>query len=244
MIVVLAGLLGGTLGFAASAVLAIWYAKAKGISSIDGAHGYLAVVAGIVGGLIASILAMILCLRWQGVTNLGSLITSTLSGGLTIAILAACLFGAYWLSIPKRLNQNGTAPQLLFEIVPPAGFEPKLKRLRASLHCNSQERPEVQLSSANDDSENGLHTISGRVELIYRASWRLIALDLAEDRSILFRLRLPSDPTQSAKLREWSQWYTADEVKTFSQHDAEQAKTEPSEFKIRYRIEFWREPRQ
>jgi hypothetical protein len=58
--VVIAGLLGGAVGFATSALLAIEFAKAKGVSAREGAHGYLGFVAGMGGGLITLILSMIL----------------------------------------------------------------------------------------------------------------------------------------------------------------------------------------
>ena len=242
IIVVGAGLLGGVTGFAVSAIIAIWLAKANGVSSMEGAHGYLGMVAGIGGGLIALVLSMFLALRWQGVTNLGSLIAGTLGGGLTIFGLTAFAFGIYWLSVPKLLNRNGASPQLYFEIIPPAGFEAEPETLKASLNCNSQERPAVYLSPEFEKSEDGKTVLSGRVELYYRASWRLIALELPDQRSILFKLWIPADPTTSAKHRKWSEWYIADEVNLPGQSQPVRVKSEADAFKIRYRIEFWIEP--
>ena len=169
-IVVGAGLLGGVVGFAISAAFAIWLAKAYGVSAREGAHGYLGIVAGIGGGLIALVLSMILALRLQGVNNAGSLITGTLGGGLTIVVLAAIAIGFYWQSVPSLLNRQGASPQMYFEIIPPAGFEAEPSTLRASLNCNSQERPEVYLSHELEKSEAGQTVLSGRVELYYRAS--------------------------------------------------------------------------
>lgn len=74
IIVVGAGLLSRVIGFAVSAIIAIRMAIAKGVSSREGAHGYLGMAVGIGGGLIALVLSMILALRLQGLTNLGSLI--------------------------------------------------------------------------------------------------------------------------------------------------------------------------
>ncbi|MEQ1825851.1 MAG: hypothetical protein ABL921_07880 [Pirellula sp.] len=243
LIVVGSGLVGGAIGFAASATLAIWLANAKGVSSMEGAPGYLGMAAGMVGGLIALVLSMILALRLQGVTNVSSLIAGTLGGCLSIVVLAALAFGVYWLSVPKLLNRNGASPQMYFEINPPAGFEVEPSKIRASLNTNSAERPEVRLSPELRVSDDGQAVLSGQVELYYRASWRLIAVELPDGRSILFKLRFPADPTTAAKHRRWSEWYTADEVNMPGQSQAVRVKSESDAFKIRYRIEFWMEPR-
>lgn len=243
LIVVGAGILGGFIGFAVSAIIAIWLAKEMGVSSMEGAHGYLGMVAGICGGVIASILSMPLTLRFQGITNIGQLVSGTFIGMLVIVTLAVIGFGIYWLSIPKLLNRNGASPQMVFEIIPPAGSAVDPSTMKASLNCNSEERPTVYLTPELEKSEEGQTVMSGRVELYYRASWRLLALELPNQRSILFKIRLPADPTTSAKQREWSQWFTADQVNMPGESQAVAVKSESDKFQIRYRIEFWMEPR-
>jgi hypothetical protein len=198
--------------------------------------------AGIVGGPIGMVLSIILALRWQGVTNVGSLIAGTLGAVLTIVVLATIAFGIYWFSVPKLLNRNGAPPQMHFEIMPPAGFEAVPATMKASLHCNSKERPDVYLSPELEKSEDGQTVLSGRVELFYRAAWRLMALELPDQRVILFKLRFPADPTTAATYRTWSEWYTADEVNLPGQPQPDRVKSESDAFKIRYRIEFWMEP--
>lgn len=243
LIVVGAGLLGSAFGFAVSCFLAVWLAQAVGVSSREGAHGYIGLVAGIAGGLVALVLSMVLALHRQGVTNLASLVAGTLGGVLTILLIAASAFGIYWQSVPKLLNRNGASPQLFFEIVPPDGFEADSTEMKASLSCNSQERPDIQLSPDLKKTDDGETVVSGLVELYYRATWRLIALELPDRRTISFKLRLPADPTYAAKHREWSQWYTADEVNSPGQSQSVPVKSTSDAFKIRYRIEFWMEPR-
>jgi hypothetical protein len=132
---------------------------------------------------------------------------------------------------------------MYFEIIPPAGFSADPSAIGASLSCNSKERPSVVLSPELGLSKEGLSVLSGRVELHYRASWRLLALELPDSRSILFQVRLPSDPTVGAKHRQWSPWYVADHVNYPGQSEPVRVNSDADSFKIRYRIEFWMEPK-
>jgi hypothetical protein len=172
LIVVGVGLLGGAIGFAVSASVALWWANAKGLSSMEGAHGYLGIFAGICGGLIALVFSMTLALRWQGVNGLGAVIQGVLGGGLTIVTLVVLGCGIYWLSVPKPLNRKGASPQLHFEIVPPAGVAVDPQHVEATLSCNSQERPEVFVSPELIQTDD-CAAISGRAELYYRDAFKI-----------------------------------------------------------------------
>lgn len=209
---------------------------------MEGAHGYLGFAAGMIGGVVGMVLGILIALRWQGVTGAGSLAAGSLKVGLTIAALAALAFGIYWLSIPKRLNRNGASPIMHFEVIPSAGFPADPSTVRASLNSNSEGRPEVHIAREWGKSEDGQSLFSGRVELYYRASWRLLVLDLPDKRALLFRLRLPADPTTAAKHRKWSDWYLADQVDPAGEGTPVNVKSEADSFKIRYRIDFWMEP--
>ena len=182
--VVGAGLLGGIIGFAVSAIIAIRMAIARGVSSREGAHGYLGMVAGIGGGLIVLVLSMILALRLQGVTNLGSLIAGTLGGGLTIFGLAAFAFGIYWLSVPKLLNRDGASPQLYFEII--RGLYSAYERTGQPLgldcvcgHCHRSDLADRGHYSFNDGGTNVNYRF-GNVSWLWRgrrirfSAWRYV----------------------------------------------------------------------
>ncbi len=237
LVVVAAGLLGGVVGFILCLTVALWVASAAGVSEREGAHGYLGFVAGLSGGLMAMIACMVVTLYWQGTTNVGSIAASCAIALGTIAAIAGCGAVLYWISIPKHLSPNGAPPVMHFEVRSAVEAIADPKRLKANLSCDSSERPEVQLADASQSAEDGMNVVMGQVELYYRASWRLLSLELPDGRTVLFKIRYPADPTKSAQYRQWSQWHAADDIQPAT--PAGPSDVDP--FEIRYRIEFWKE---
>jgi MFS family permease len=237
LIVVVLGLVGAAVGFAVAAVVAIFWAKAKGFSDREGAFGYLGIAAGFGGGVIGMILTMVVTLRWLGVTEFVPIVTGVLVAVVSILAFGGLIFAVYWIAQPKVLNRNGAPPQLCFEILPPEGVSLNPSTVELSLSENSEGRPQVHVNREMEKNEDGRTTLNGRVELYYRASWRLLALRLADQRSFLFRLRLSADPSTAAKYRKWSEWYPVDQVDLPGQAQPTAPKAGTEVYQIRYRIQ-------
>jgi hypothetical protein len=242
VIVILSGFLGAGIGFGLGLGIAIAMAGPLGIAPMEGAQGYFAVAVGLVAGLIGMILAMILALRWRGVTQAGPVMMGVGKAFGGVLLVAALSFGLYWLSQPQLLGRNGAAPQMYFEISPPAGVTTDPSAITMTMDLNAPGRPEVYWSKDLAKTDDGQSVLTGHVELYHRASWRLLALRFADKRSILFRVRFPADPTAAAKHRKWSEWYVADQVDLPGQSQPVAVTADSDKFKIRYRVEFWKDP--
>jgi hypothetical protein len=100
----------------------------------------------------------------------------------------------------------------------------------------------VYLAPEITSTADGSVVLSGRVELYYQATWRLLAIELPDERSILFKLSLPADPTLAAQHRLWSPWKLSDQVVLPGQATSTPVNSQSEAFLARYRVEFWLEP--
>src|SRR5438477_8277589 len=90
------GILGAVAGFMAGGAAAAGYASAVQMTTREGAAGYFTVAIGILAGLAGMVAAMVLTLRWRGVTGGWMLFGGTLASITGIVLLAAGSIGLYW----------------------------------------------------------------------------------------------------------------------------------------------------
>ena len=133
------------------------------------------------------------------------------------------------------LGTSGSGPPRLdFEIrLPPGATLPaNAGAIRIELSTERNSMPGEIFPARTREEENRV-VIAGSVELYYRSSWRLLALDMpAGEPSRIFRISLPARP---GHMREHGPWQRLDFVAD-SAGQPQAAPTSGETFEIRYRV--------
>ena len=185
---------------AIAAVIAGWY----GMSDFEGGRGMFAFLGvGPIGGLICMIAAIWLVLRvGHGSVPLGRALAQVVGvlGAIALAVGAG---------IAIRLGTldtytNTLPPMLEFEIRMPAAMAAvKPSDLSVELHTAKN----VGVGSLDDHweaSEDGKMMVSGRVEMAFKTSGRLLVLKMAGQPTRLYRLPFSRDPASMASFGMWT----------------------------------------
>jgi hypothetical protein len=232
VLALIAGIVGGGLGFALGTAAAGLVAAALGISSFEGASGYFAVfVGGPIGGLLGLVLAPLLVLRRAGHRRFAAV-----AGRLALVVvgvvgLGAAGVGAFWMMRPI-VNANGPAPQLVFEIRLPAGAaSPDLKASEIELQTSKNRMPATIEATRLD---GGRAVISGRVDLYFRVWQRMLVLTMPDKTDILFDISLGLSPPHA---KAFGAWQRADYVAERGKDQARRT-TAADQYDIRFRTEW------
>jgi len=232
LLALVAGVVGGGLGFGLGTAAAGLVAAALGITSFEGASGYFAVfIGGPIGGLLGLVLAPLLVLRRAGHRS-----AATLGGRLALVFvgviaIAAAVLGAFWVMRPL-VNANGPTPQLVFEIRLPPGVAPRdLKAASVELQTSKNLMPATVEKIRQED---GRAVISGRVDLYFRVWQRTLVLTMPDKTDILFDLSLGLSPSHT---RSPGAWRHADYLAEPGKNEARRT-TAADQYDIRYRVEW------
>ena len=227
-----AGIVAAVVGWLVSGTLAVWIAGLYGMSDFEGARGMFGFLAvGPIGGLIGMVVAIWLVLRRRrGAMPIGAMLGRVGIVLTAIAALVGALIGVRFLTIDTYTNE--LPPTLEFEIrLPPALTQSDRARVNVELHTDRN----VGTSIFRDPwsrTDDGSQIIAGLVPLAFKTTSRLLVLELPEEPTRLFRLRLSRNPGSTPTLGAWQR---ADFVDQTGQAEPVAApKDDPVE--LRYRV--------
>ena len=204
----LAGVVGTVVGWLAAALLAVAIGSALGVSDREGALAMSAFFAiGPIGGLTGLVLAVWFVMRRRrrkGLTATASHLGAAVAGVVVAAVLVA---GGFWLTRPFT-NGNGLPPELVFEILMPAGAKPPELVSRADALARrspielqtSENVMSAQISSVRMEGDRPI--VTGRVEMAFRARSRLLVFRQPGG-AVVFDIDLPRSPGHEAEFTPW-----------------------------------------
>ena len=200
-IAAVAGLVGFGGVFFIGALIASFAAGAFHLSTMEGARGYFAVLAGMLSGVLGFVAAVWLVLRRRGVRGvkvaLGGIAASAL-----IIVSAASAVGLWYSMQPHVLNRNGPEPLLRIEVRAPENIA-IFTDATAEL-TTDRNTADVVLEKPDETA-----TRRGYAPLYYRTSHRLLAVKFPNGGARLYNLRLPANPMPK-KYHAWSAWQKPD----------------------------------
>jgi len=232
LLALVAGVVGGGLGFGLGMVAAGLVAAALGITSFEGASGYFAVfIGGPIGGLLGLVLAPLLVLRRAGHRSAAALAGRIALVFVGVVAIGAAALGAFW-GMRPIVNANGPAPQLVFEIrLPPGVAPPNPKATSIELQTSKNQMPATLEKIRQED---GRAVIPGRVDLYFRVWQRMLVLTMPDKTDVLFDLSLGMSPSHTRSFGAWQRAsYLAEPGK-----DAARRTTAADHYDIRYRVEW------
>jgi len=229
LIAIVLGLVGAAISFFLGAAAASVIAGATHMSNMEGARGYFAVAAGLITGLIGMIVTMAVTVRWRGAASFTAGLGITFASLCGMVLVAAAGLGIYWLSTPHPIHRNGPPVYLKFQIAPPPGGRAlDISTWEVELDTDRNVAPGYW-----DRDAQSPPIASGRVEMYFRTSQRLLVIKAPDREARIFRLKLPADPT-AARFRQWSEWRKAD-----SADGPNQSSPAPrdQDYEVRYLVE-------
>jgi hypothetical protein len=234
----LAALICAVGGFSIAATVGGAIAPLIGISSFEGAAGYLAVfVLGPIGGLIGLVLGLWLVLRYHGGYHGFAAIVKR--GALVVGVLAILAGGGVLLRLATLENfPSGEQPQMDFEIrLPASAAVPGRQGLDFEMQAGSQRSGGLLRDEwLRRDGERAV--LVGFVPLYTRTSQRMLVVSRPGEPKLIFQIRLSATPTASNRYGDWQRVDFIDDMKP----DSMPRRPESSEtFEIRYKVLDWRQ---
>ena len=230
-IAAMAGLVGFGVIFFIGALIASFAAGALHISTMEGARGYFAALAGMVAGLLGFAGAVWLVLRRRGVRGV-----KVAFGGIAafalIIVSAASAVGIWYSMQPHVLNRNGPEPLLRLEVRAPENIAPDVFAEVTAELTTDRNGADVFLEKAAETEQLTRH---GYVPLYYRTSQRLLAVKFPNGGARLYNLRLPANPMPK-KYHAWSEWQKPDFVDEPGSTGPKRAGGGP-DVEVRYHVE-------
>jgi len=231
LITAITGLLGFGVVFFIGALIASFAAGPLHISTMEGARGYFAVLAGMLAGVLGFVGAVWLVLRRRGVRGV-----KVAFGGIAafalIIVSAASAVGIWYSMQPHVLNRNGPEPLLRVEVRAPETVTPDIfSNITAEL-TTDRNGADVVLEKAGETDRLTRH---GYVPLYYRTSHRLLAIKFPEGGARLYNLRLPANPMPK-RYHAWSAWQKPDFIDEPGSTGPKRAGTGP-DIELRYHVE-------
>jgi hypothetical protein len=231
VIAAIAGLVGFGLVFFIGALIASVAAGPLHISTMEGARGYFAVLAGVLAGVIGFIGAIWLVLRRRGVRGVRVAVGGIAAFALII-VSAASAVGIWYSMQPHVLNRNGPEPLLRVEVRAPENVAPDIFAEVTAELTTDRNGADVVLEKATETDRLTRH---GYVPLYYRTSRRLLAVKFPAGGARLYNLRLPANPMPK-KYHAWSEWQKPDFVDEPGSTGPKRAGTGP-DIEVRYHVE-------
>jgi hypothetical protein len=207
LIAAVAGLLGFSGVFFIGALIASFAAGSLHISTMEGARGYFAALAGMLAGVLGFVGAVWLVLHRRGVRGVKVALGGIAAFALII-ISTASAVGIWYSMQPHVLNRNGPEPLLRLEVRAPENVAPDIFANITAELTTDRNGADVVLEKA---AETDRLTRRGYVPLYYRTSHRLLAVKLPDGGARLYNLRLPANPMPK-KYHAWSAWQKPDFV--------------------------------
>jgi len=231
LIATVAGLVGFGVIFFIGALIASFAAGALHISTMEGARGYFAALAGMVAGLLGFAGAVWLVLRRRRVRGV-----KVAFGGIAafalIIVSAASAVGIWYSMQPHVLNRNGPEPLLRLEVRAPENIAPDVFAEVTAELTTDRNGADVVLEKAAETEQLTRH---GYVPLYYRTSQRLLAVKFPNGGARLYNLRLPANPMPK-KYHAWSEWQKPDFVDEPGSTGPKRAGGGP-DVEVRYHVE-------
>jgi hypothetical protein len=231
LIAALAGLVGLGVVFFIGALIASFAAGPLHISTMEGARGYFAALAGMLAGVLGFIGAVWLVLRRRGVRGVRVALGGIAAFALII-VSAASAVGIWYSMQPHVLNRNGPEPLLRLEVRAPENVAPDIFAEVTVELTTDRNGADAVLEKA---SETDRLTRRGYVPLYYRTSHRLLAVKFPAGGARLYNLRLPANPMPK-KYHAWSEWQKPDFVDEPGSTGPKRAGTGP-DIEVRYHVE-------
>lgn len=231
LIAAAAGLVGfGVVSFI-GALIASFAAGPLHISTMEGARGYFAALAGMLAGVLGFVGAVWLVLRRRGMRGVRVALGGIAAFALII-VSAASAVGIWYSMQPHVLNRNGPEPLLRVDLRAPETVAPDIfANITAELTTDRNEA-DVVLEKATETDRLTRH---GYVPLYYRTSHRLLAVKFPEGGARLYNLRLPANPMPK-KYHAWSAWQKPDFVDEPGSTGPKRAGAGP-DIEVRYHVE-------
>ena len=226
-IAAIAGLVGFGVVFFIGALIASFAAGPLHISTMEGARGYFAALAGMLAGVLGFVSAAWLVLRRRGVRGVRVAVGGIAALALII-VSAAAAVGIWYSMQPHILNRNGPEPLLRLEIRAPENIA-IFADATAEL-TTDRNTADVILEKPDETA-----TRRGYVALYYRTSHRLLALRFPNGGARLYNLRLPANPMPK-KYHVWSAWQKPDFVDEPGSTGPKRAGDGP-DIEVRYHVE-------
>jgi len=226
-IAAIAGLVGLGVFFFIGALIASFAAGPLHISTMEGARGYFAALAGMLAGVVGFVAAVWLVLRRRGVRGV-KVALGGVAAFVLIIVSAAAAVGIWYSMQPHVLNRNGPEPLLRLEIRAPQNIA-IFADATAEL-TTDRNTADVVLEKADETA-----TRRGYVPLYYRTSHRLLALKFSNGGARLYNLRLPANPMPK-KYHAWSAWQKPDFTDEPGSTGPKRAGTGP-DIEVRYHVE-------
>ena len=203
----LGGLLGAGLGYAFAMFGALFVMSLMGVSDHEGKRammaGFVFGPAGAVAGLVLGIwLALRLFPRAADAEPSQWGTGLIILAGITVAIG----FGGHWWMNSGPLGQNTAAPRLSFEVRVPVASG--LRPAQVTLDTDQNQMP-ATLKAGGPQREGDWLVTSGEVELYFRTSRRILAVDFGGGRQHVYTLKLRASPSGTP---DWSEWQKVDTV--------------------------------
>jgi len=222
-----AGLLGFGVVFFIGALTASFAAGALHISTMEGARGYFAALAGMLAGVVGFIGAVWIVLRRRGVRGV-RVALGVIAAFALIIVSAVSAVGIWYSMQPHALNRNGPEPLLRLEVRAPENIA-IFADATAEL-TTDRNTADVILEKPDETA-----TRRGYVPLYYRTSHRLLALKFPNGGARLYNLRLPANPMPK-KYHAWSPWQKPDFIDEPGSTGPKRADGGP-DIEVRYHIE-------
>src|SRR6266480_4282013 len=231
LIAAVAGLVGFGVIFFIGALIASFAAGALHISTMEGARGYFAALAGMLAGVVGFVAAVWLVLRRCGVRGVKVALGGIAAFALII-VSAASAVGIWYSMQPHVLNRSGPEPLLRLEVRAPENVAPNIFAEVTAELTTDRNGADVVLEKA---AETDRLTRHGYVPLYYRTSHRLLAVKFPAGGARLYNLRLPANPMPK-KYHAWSEWQKPDFVDEPGSTGPKRAGTGP-DIEVRYHVE-------
>jgi len=231
LIAAVAGLVGFGVVFLLGALIASFAAGALHISTMEGARGYFAALAGMLAGVVGFVGAVWLVLRRRGVRGLKVALGGIAAFALII-VSAASAVGIWYSMQPHVLNRNGPEPLLRLEVRAPKTVAPDIFANVTAELTTDRNGADVVLEKTAETEQLTRH---GYVPLYYRTSHRLLAVKFPNGGARLYNVRLPANPMPK-KYHAWSEWRKPDFVDEPGSTGPKRAGGGP-DIEVRYHVE-------
>ena len=231
LIAAVAGLVGFGVVFLLGALIASFAAGALHISTMEGARGYFAALAGMLAGVVGFVGAVWLVLRRRGVRGLKVALGGIAAFALII-VSAASAVGIWYSMQPHVLNRNGPEPLLRLEVRAPKTVAPDIFANVTAELTTDRNGADVVLEKTAETEQLTRH---GYVPLYYRTSHRLLAVKFPNGGARLYNVRLPANPMPK-KYHAWSGWQKPDFVDEPGSTGPKRAGGGP-DIEVRYHVE-------
>lgn len=231
----LTGIIGAIVGYFVAGFTTAIIGEWVGVSNFEGGLGMLAFLGiGPLGGIVGLFLGIWLSLRWRGHASLRAVAWRM---PLVLACIAALVAAGLWYAYemrPQLATSSNVTPRFDFEIrLPKAVPQPgSTREFRVSV--NTEKNTQDGLIFDRVRQEDDRPVISGKVDLYYRSSWRLLELQKTSSEDVhVFDLKLAARPSH---MKGYGPWRRVDFVANRKSSEQPRKATDADAYEIRGRV--------